>query len=689
MARAKLVSANLDDQSYNDIVSKARRRIPYLCPAWTDFNPHDPGITLLELMAWYKEMQQYHMNRIPDATKRKFLKLLGIIPKPEQASSCRIAIPYGSGYFPAGSSFVTEQDVRFELDSDVDSNAVRLDKIYIDNGKMTDITPLIREKEITVHPFGRDGTYSRLILAFGVLSHPGVLKIHFDVTDDYPVKRCSFDGSDYQPRELIYSIGEKKLTVLLDETHSLSQSGDISLMLPEELTTRVLGDGEYYCLEISEIYAGCEESVCLENVCCELHSASQVKTLAASVKLTAVRRDDDRFEVCLSDELSRDGELLLFAAEGDSFRAIEVDEYYLDDMGRHAVFSENATELLAVSLDAVESRNLIFDSTGAPSMELEINTGNTRLLCDSAQLLCDTLYEDGSVRPALWSRVDDLLSAGRRERVFVCENLGEGHALLRFGNGENGEIVPAGKNAVIVVSMKLSLCESGNIQSSCGLYRAERRYDNTSAMGGSRPESIEDAVARFRISCENAPKCATIADLRRICLTTPGLRVAAVKVIPGYEANAPINSAPNAVTIVVIPYSDREKLPMPDENFIKQIKNRLEHFRTICTKIDVIAPLYTGIRLSIQVKSHASDIREKIKKVLEGYFDPKSATERIGESVRRDDIAALLYRQEGIEAVGNISISSLGVWTYSTANGDLVLSRHAIAYLKQLDLYLL
>ena len=99
--------------------------------------------------------------------------------------------------------------------------------------------------------------------------------------------------------------------------------------------------------------------------------------------------------------------------------------------------------------------------------------------------------------------------------------------------------------------------------------------------------------------------------------------------------------------------------------------------------------MYTGIRLSIQVKSHASDIREKIKRVLEGYFDPKSATERIGESVRRDDIAALLYRQEGIEAVGNISISSLGVWTYSTANGDLVLSRHAIAYLKQLDLYLL
>ena len=52
-----LVPRKLDDQSFEQILQEAEGRLPWLCPAWTDHNAHDPGITLLELMAWYKEMQ--------------------------------------------------------------------------------------------------------------------------------------------------------------------------------------------------------------------------------------------------------------------------------------------------------------------------------------------------------------------------------------------------------------------------------------------------------------------------------------------------------------------------------------------------------------------------------------------------------------------------------------------------------
>ena len=60
---------NLDDQKYTDIVEAAKRRIPVIFPEWTDMNEHDPGITLIELFAWLKEMQQYTLNRIPDRTR--------------------------------------------------------------------------------------------------------------------------------------------------------------------------------------------------------------------------------------------------------------------------------------------------------------------------------------------------------------------------------------------------------------------------------------------------------------------------------------------------------------------------------------------------------------------------------------------------------------------------------------------
>lgn len=46
----------LDDQNYAEIVEAAKRRIPVIFPEWTDFNEHDPGITVIELFAWLKEM---------------------------------------------------------------------------------------------------------------------------------------------------------------------------------------------------------------------------------------------------------------------------------------------------------------------------------------------------------------------------------------------------------------------------------------------------------------------------------------------------------------------------------------------------------------------------------------------------------------------------------------------------------
>ena len=70
-----LSARNLDDQTYEEIVRAAEGRLPWLCPVWTDHNAHDPGITILELMAWYKEMQQYHMNQVTDPLRRKLLKL--------------------------------------------------------------------------------------------------------------------------------------------------------------------------------------------------------------------------------------------------------------------------------------------------------------------------------------------------------------------------------------------------------------------------------------------------------------------------------------------------------------------------------------------------------------------------------------------------------------------------------------
>jgi hypothetical protein len=67
---------NLDDRKWTDLVEEGRDRIPACAPEWTDHNASDPGITLIELFAYFTEMLVYRSNRISRRHLRAFLRLL-------------------------------------------------------------------------------------------------------------------------------------------------------------------------------------------------------------------------------------------------------------------------------------------------------------------------------------------------------------------------------------------------------------------------------------------------------------------------------------------------------------------------------------------------------------------------------------------------------------------------------------
>lgn len=95
-----LLLPNLDDRNWAELVDEGRALIPVYGPEWTDHNASDPGITLIELLAWVAEMDIYELNQISDRERLKFLKLLGVVPRPPLPARAALRITLANGSLP-------------------------------------------------------------------------------------------------------------------------------------------------------------------------------------------------------------------------------------------------------------------------------------------------------------------------------------------------------------------------------------------------------------------------------------------------------------------------------------------------------------------------------------------------------------------------------------------------------------
>lgn len=71
-----LAIPNLDDRTFADLVEEGIAMIPGLAPEWTNHNASDPGITLVELLAYFTELLIYRLNRVSRENRVRFLYLL-------------------------------------------------------------------------------------------------------------------------------------------------------------------------------------------------------------------------------------------------------------------------------------------------------------------------------------------------------------------------------------------------------------------------------------------------------------------------------------------------------------------------------------------------------------------------------------------------------------------------------------
>ena len=68
---------NLDDKTFEEAYSEAVMQIPLYSKEWTNHNPSDPGITILEILTAFETIQRGSINHMSAEVRQNLLRMTG------------------------------------------------------------------------------------------------------------------------------------------------------------------------------------------------------------------------------------------------------------------------------------------------------------------------------------------------------------------------------------------------------------------------------------------------------------------------------------------------------------------------------------------------------------------------------------------------------------------------------------
>jgi hypothetical protein len=250
----------LDTIDFDELVELGRSMIPTIAPGWTDHNVHDPGIMLMELIAWVADAQVYSLARTRRDERRAYAELLGITAHGPRPASGLIwprigdggAMPWPAGtIIDAGAAATTDraQAPAFFTTGKVVLTTALLTRVATQfaDGTTRDWTRANTQPGATFLPFGEHpATGDRLQLEFvGPLSAAAAaaapLSIGFDIASDRVADNddalAASDACRCSPVHVAVTLtnadGDWPVSVADDTTDGLAHSGVLLLRVDE------------------------------------------------------------------------------------------------------------------------------------------------------------------------------------------------------------------------------------------------------------------------------------------------------------------------------------------------------------------------------------------------------------------------------------------------------------------------
>ncbi|MFP3153559.1 baseplate J/gp47 family protein [Lachnospiraceae bacterium ZAX-1] len=713
-----LPDINLDNENYDNILDEARNMIISLYPEWTDYNYHDPGITMIELFASMKESQQYFLNQIGSEHREKYLKLLGMKRWHKAPARALLKVyPHENLLIPEGTKLYAG-DACFETTKR--KNFSGRDICFCFCVKDDTIESFISQEQLEFghklhfYPFGVEPSVNTA--CYVGLENPlpkeEMQDIYIEIFNEHVVRRKKLNApmnpSLAKIRLQYATAGEwKDLEICEDQTYGLLQDGFVTFLLKEEMEkVNVCSQEAYYIRAVLEENSYDTPPV-ITNTSIHVQEILQKDTQAEILDISFCQEEliDRRKRwskeepIALYTYLSLQSMDLIFLKIGDSYRMVDnfhkqvdYDEgiawIKVDGIdGNGQKDEENGVNGQEDAIDGLRivsmtpqmfAKRIIGEGTGFPNQEWDLE--DLQILYEDFQIMI-TDPEDISCFYA-WDKVEDFAISTPGDRHYVMDSR---QGKIRFGDCIHG-MAPEG--IILICGYAKTKGMDGNVKKNkIQCFESDegeeiKVFNMNDAQGGRDEESLDDCFLRARKSLKVSDTAITYEDYERRVKEIPGLLIESCHVVPNDKMSHFIRVVDNmAIYIVIKPFglTSHAKLSV---NYEKNIRAWLEPCRLIGNRIEILQPEYVLIYLyaEITLKPQYFYARETVEKKVKEFF--QKYEKEFGSTLPYHELYGTIQKMDEVSEIRALEVETKGEGVIRNAVGDIFLSPNGILTLE-------
>ncbi len=634
-------------RTFEERMSDAIAAIPLLSREWTNFNPSDPGITILENLIAFEALQGSYIDNPDNSAKLKLLMMAGF--HPIRGKCARLLLSADSCQEPvtvlAGQRFCLG-NLTFESNRKMKVGDCHLTGVFGEfDGKLHNLSHLAdREYIASVRIFGKTPKEGDCLYFISDQLPESEREVSFYFTKDDTVNRNPVVDRTENifaslKWEVFTDIGFQEIKTR-DFTGAFLTSGEIKMRIPGEkavLYEELPVKG--YCLRATLKRAAYDIPPRLISVHGFLFEVWQRRT--RSMVMTFHKNKVLKIKSPLADE----GYVLVFGKEekGSSYRRYEITASF-DMQGRYCRYEKEKDGSFTLTFDrdrfGFEPEKLkdairvvlyseeimrqyrVGTVLGYDNQELPLPL--KRIVPETFCLIAKRTDPEGEARY-------DFVRPERTGDDDLCYHLMENDGTIVIedaGAFIGAELFMGG---IAVTEGAKGNVRAGSSFSAPGITDEEIFYNPGEGTGGMYRETLEEVKERFRKDVYTPYTCVTAGDYEHMALTTPGLCIK--------KAHAVMDERENVVHITVMPDTG-EAHPKLSENYRKAIADRIEIHRLITTRFQIMPPIYCGVavRSTVYVKSHYGDCRQIIEERFREAMDYENTEKNFGDVLSFEEV---------------------------------------------------